>query len=223
MQFERNQMNLRSAIAGLAIFCFAGAVALAQNAQASAYAGKPYRGQAQAIPGRVQAEFYDVGGEGVAYHDSDAGNNGSGKLNKGNSELDQFRKDEDVDISYTKKEFDKTVDGLDETYGELYVGWTAPGEWIKYTVDVKQAGVYTVNAHVSSNNQNAEISLDFDGRDVTGPIVIPTTGHWHKWRICNGLAEVKLDKGIHILTLRFLKEGNMNVDYLEFLSKNELK
>ncbi len=59
----------------------------------------------------------------------------------------------------------------------------------------------------------------FDGVDVTGPIVIPTTGHWHRWRICNNLAEVKLTKGIHILTLKFVKEGNMNIDYLEFLPK----
>ena len=90
-------------------------------------------------------------------------------------------------------------------------------------MDVSQPGVYTVNSHLSSNNQNAEISLEFDGRDVTGPIVIPTTGHWHKWRVCNNLAEVKLDKGLHVLTLKFVKEGNMNVDYLEFLAKGEGK
>ena len=103
------------------------------------------------------------------------------------------------------------------------MGWTAPGEWIKYTVNVERTGVYTVNAHLSSNNQNAEISLEFDGAGGTGPIVIPTTGHWHKWRICNHLAEVKLDKGIHVMTLKFLKEGNMNVDYLEFVSKGDAK
>ncbi len=213
-------MKIGSAIAGLAVFCFTGAAALAQTAQPSAaYAGKPYQGRPQVIPGRIQAAFYDVGGEGVAYHDSDAVNNGSGTLNKGTGYLDQFRKGEGVDISYTKKAWDKTVDGQDETYGELYVGWTAPGEWIKYTVDVKQTGVYTVSAHLSSNNQNAEIGLDFDGVDLTGPIVIPTTGHWHRWRICNNLAEVKLAEGLHIMTLKFVKEGNMNVDYLEFLPK----
>ena len=213
-------MKNRTAIAGLAFSCVVGAVALAQGAQtATAYAGKPYQGEPQTIPGRIQAELYDAGGEGVAYHDADAVNNGSGKLNKGTSFVDQFRKEEGVDISYTKREFDKTVDGLDETYGELYVGWTAPGEWIKYTVEVKQTAVYTVNAHLSSNNQNAEISLDFDGVDATGPIVIPTTGHWHKWRICNSLAQIKLDKGLHVMTLKFLKEGNMNVDYLEFVTK----
>src|SRR5512141_1575954 len=35
----------------------------------------------QRIPGRLQCELYDVGGPGVAYHDSDAKNSGSGALN----------------------------------------------------------------------------------------------------------------------------------------------
>lgn len=214
-------MRIESAVAGLAVLCFTGAVALAQPSPV--YMGKPYQGNAQVIPGRIQAEFYDVGGDGVAYHDSDPTNNGSGTLNKGDSYLDQFRKDEGVDISYTKKQWDKTVDGMDETYGELYVGWTAPGEWIKYTVEVKETGTYTVNSHLSSNNQNAEISLEMDWVDVTGPIVIPSTGHWHKWRICNNLAEVRLTKGFHVMTLKFVKEGNMNVDYLEFLPKGAAK
>ena len=189
-------------------------------AQPPVYAGKPYKGQKQTIPGRVQAEFYDVGGPEVAYHDSDPGNNGSGTLNKGGTELDQFRKDEGVDISYTKAEFDKAADGQVEKLGQLYVGWTAPGEWIKYTVEVKQSGTYAVGAHLSSNNANAEISLAFDGVDKTGPIVVPQTGHWHKWMISEKLAEVKLEKGTHVMTLSFLKEGNMNVDYLEFSLKN---
>jgi hypothetical protein len=41
--------------------------------------------------------------------------------------------------------------------------------------------------------------------------------------VCNNLAEVKLNKGLHVLTLKFVKEGNMNVDYLEFLAKGEGK
>ena len=57
----------------------------------------------QKIPGKVQCEFYDLGGEGQAYHDSDSINNGSGKLNPANgSFLNEFRMNEGVDISYTK-------------------------------------------------------------------------------------------------------------------------
>src|SRR3954453_1260793 len=36
----------------------------------------PYLGTAAAVPGTVQAENYDSGGEGVAYHDTTSGNTG---------------------------------------------------------------------------------------------------------------------------------------------------
>ena len=70
--------------------------------------GKPYQdiryqGGAQKIPGRVECAYYDLGGEGVAYHDLDARNNGSGVVNPvDGTYLNQFRMEEGVDISYTK-------------------------------------------------------------------------------------------------------------------------
>jgi len=52
------------------------------------YTGTPYLDSVaavsiQRIPGKLKCAFYDRGGEGVAYHDSDRRNNGSGGLNKG--------------------------------------------------------------------------------------------------------------------------------------------
>ena len=187
------------------------------TAQPAGYRGKPWEGKPQAIPGRVQAEFYDTGGEGVAYHDTDAVNNGSGKLNTGGTPVDRFRQDEGVDLSYTKQAFDKTVDGVVEKLGELYVGWTAAGEWINYTVDVQAAGTYRVQAHLSSRTEVAQIALAFDSVDKTGPVTLPTTGHWHTWRNVDNLTEVKLEKGLHVMTLSVLKEGNFNLDYLDFV------
>jgi hypothetical protein len=65
--------------------------------------GKPWQNKPQPIPGKIECEYYDLGGEGIAYHDSDSINNGSGKLNPANgSYLNEFRMNEGVDISYTK-------------------------------------------------------------------------------------------------------------------------
>src|ERR1700677_2862239 len=62
-----------------------------------------YHGGPQKIPGRVQCAYYDFGGEGIAYHDSDAITSGSGTFNKPDGiYLNQFRMNESVDISYTK-------------------------------------------------------------------------------------------------------------------------
>src|SRR5580658_7751814 len=74
----------------------------------SQYKGVPYhdgRYQAgpQKIPGRVLCAYYDLGGEGVAYHDTDLKNQGSGGLNPADGTyLDEFRMHEGVDTSYTK-------------------------------------------------------------------------------------------------------------------------
>jgi hypothetical protein len=124
------------------------------------YTGAPYRdgvytGGAQKIPGRVECAYYDSGGEGVAYHDSDAKNNGSGGLNPADgSYLNQFRMDEGVDTSYTK--FHDTIDNspydiVQPEENQLYVGWTEPGEWFNLTVDVAKAGVYRGDLLYTSN------------------------------------------------------------------------
>jgi len=61
------------------------------------YSGTPYQDQvyregAQIIPGKLQCEYYDFGGEGIAFHDSDSENSGSGGLNKTDgSYLHEFR------------------------------------------------------------------------------------------------------------------------------------
>jgi len=132
-----------------------------------------------------------------------------------------FRKDEGVDVSYTKAAFDKFADGKVLDVDQYYVGWTSVGEWLNYTVDVKAAGIYTINLLASSNNANAEINLNVNGVDKSGPIVLASTGHWHKWNMYNKVAEVSLEKGKQVLTLKFVKEGNMNVQHLEFVLKNE--
>jgi hypothetical protein len=109
------------------------------------YRGQPYHdavysGSPQKIPGRVQCAYYDLGGAGVAYHDADAVNYGSGHLNPPNGTyLNEFRMDEGVDISYTK--FHDEIDNSPYNKvlppeNQLYVGGTEPGEWFNMTVDV---------------------------------------------------------------------------------------
>ncbi|GAC1300137.1 MAG: hypothetical protein NVSMB24_00030 [Mucilaginibacter sp.] len=189
-------------------------------------AGKPWQSKIQQIPGRVECEYYNAGGEGVAYHDSDSVNNGSGKLNPANgSYLNEFRMHEGVDISYTKSHdidnnpYNKVPRDMDK----LYVGWTHPGEWINYTVRVNETRAYEVGLMYTANG-NGAISLDIDGKNISGPLnVTPTHDdhdpiqwrQWHHWNKSE-LGSVKLKKGVHILTLHVVSNGNMNFDYLEF-------
>jgi hypothetical protein len=198
------------------------------------YAGKPfedsvYHGGPQKIPGRVQCAYYDLGGEGVAYHDTDAVNQGSGKLNPADGTyLNQFRMNEGVDTSYTK--FRKSVidnspyDKVVPPENQLYVGWTKPGEWFNMTVDVARSGVYRIDLLYTSQ-EGATIDLERNGKKLTGPIQITSTAdpaepiawrQFHHWNIAKDMAEVKLPKGVSVLTLRILTNGNMNLAYFDF-------
>ena len=183
--------------------------------------------KAQQIPGKVQCELYDQGGEGVAYHDADAVNNGSGKLNPANGTfLNEFRMKEGVDISYTKSgDIDNNpYNVVEPLMGELYAGWTEPGEWINYTVKVNKTGTYQVGLMYTASGDGG-ISLAIDGKELTKELLVPSTRNekepvewrqWHHWNRIDAMANVKLEKGVHVLTLKTVSHGNMNYDYLEF-------
>ena len=199
------------------------------------YKGTPYQdsrynGGAQKIPGRVECAYYDHGGEGVAYHDTDAKNNGSGGLNPADGTyLNQFRMDEGVDTSYTKFHGKDPIDNspydlVQPPEDQLYVGWTEPGEWFNLTVDVAHAGLYSGDLLYTSN-RGGSISLDVNGKDATGPLTIPTTFNaadpiawrqWHHWNLLPGIARLKLPVGKSVLTVHILTGGNMNLAYFDF-------
>lgn len=211
--------------------------AIAASAPASnflaSYKGTPYKDSRyhagpQAIPGRIQCAYYDLGGEGVAYHDTTPINEGSGKLNPANgSYLNEFRMKEAVDTSYTKfhdaidnNPYDKVV----PEENQLYVGWTQPGEWFNITVDAAREGSYSADLLYTSN-RGGTISIDVNGADVTGPIVIQSTNdatdpiawrQWHHWNVMKDAVKLNLTPGKNVLTIHILTEGNMNLAYLDF-------
>ncbi len=196
------------------------------------YAGRPYTDDKhkmpiQLIPGGIQCEFYDMGGEGVSFHDSDSTNLGSGVLNPADgSYLNEFRKHEAVDISYTKSGGidDSPHNLIEPKMNQLYLGWTQPGEWTNYTVDVKRKGLYQIGLMYTAN-QNAEISLSINNKSKTGPLSIPSTyasadtiewRQWHHWNFLESISLLELKKGKQVLTLRIVSTGQMNLDYLMF-------
>jgi hypothetical protein len=219
--------------AGCGLGTFAVAAEAAKEYQGTPFHDSVYAGGGQKIPGRVQCAYYDFGGEGIAYHDTDAKNSGSGMLNPANGTyLNEFRKNEAVDISYTK--FHDAIDNspfnlVQPPEGQLYVGWTEPGEWFNLTVEVEQAGIYTFDLLYTSN-RGGTISLDLNGKPVTAAIAIVSTKNeadpvawrqWHHWNLMQNLAEVALPKGRSVLTVHVLSGGNMNFAYLDFRSTDK--
>ena len=179
---------------------------------------------------------YDLGGEGVAYHDTDPRNHGSGELNPADGTyLNEFRIHEGVDTSYTK--LNRKPDPVDDNPfdkivppAELpYVGWTEPGEWFNITVDVTRAGTYTAD-FLYTSNRGGTISVDVNGKDATGALQITSTNdpgdpltwrQWHHWNLATQLFKLHLNEGNNVLTIHILTFGNMNLAYFDFKPVHE--
>jgi hypothetical protein len=130
-----------------------------------------------ALPGRIQAENYDKGGDGVAYHDTTSGNSGGA-----------YRAD-DVDIKATS-----------DASGSYMVKTVRAGEWLAYSVSVAASGTYSIGLRGASAGGGGTVHVTIDGADVTGPIVIPDTGGWTAWQTVTK-SGVNLTAGSHILRL----------------------
>jgi hypothetical protein len=182
------------------------------------------------IPGKLECEFYDKGGEGVTYHDSDPQNNGSGNLNTGGGYYADFRKKEAADISYTKFEgqdnsaYNKVI----PLPYQLYIGWTEPGEWLKYSVDVTESGNYQIGVMYTSN-RGGTIRFYIDDTDMTSILNIPTTydandltawRQWHHWNRVDSLTTQHIDMGRRLIKLKIETMGNFNFDYFLFTKVN---
>ncbi len=124
----------------------------------TASSGGPYGGTAVAIPGTIQAENFDEGGQGVGYSDTTPQNLGGQYRSTG------------VDIEATS-----------DSGGGYNVGWVGAGEWLKYSVNVASTGSYTLEFRVASEGTGGTFHLEVNGRDVTGPLTVPRTGAWQAW------------------------------------------
>ncbi|MDD5688276.1 MAG: carbohydrate-binding protein [Elusimicrobia bacterium] len=153
----------------------------------------PYGGTARSIPGTIQVEDFDNGGEGVAYHDTDG-------VNEGNL----YRTADGVDIEATT-----------DTGGGYNIGWTLAGEWLEYTVNVVTAGTYTLEARVASESVGGKFHVEFNGTDKTGPITVPTTGGNQTWTTVS--KTVSLSSGQQVMRVALDSIGDYNVGNINYI------
>ncbi len=197
-----------------------------QNNIPKVYTGIPfkdniYRKGAQNIPGRIECKHFDLGGEGVAYHDKDTINNGSGPYNHQEGHCEPgaeyeayFRINEGVDLSYAKEKLDFSHPNIftpDRRQG--FIGWTNDGEWCNYTVKVKKAGKYKIGFLYSNNIRTFKLSVN---NQLAGEYTVPLkTGSPHYWNYVENIGTISFSKaGLNLITLHI--SGGMNYAYLQF-------
>lgn len=128
----------------------------------------------------------------VTYSDSDASNNGGAYRNDG------------VDIK------SRTDEGF-------FVGWTEPGEWLEYKIEIA-AGSHDVSSLVASTPGGGSYTLTLDGAHI-GSRDIAATGGWQTWQTQSvGQAFVET-AGIHTLRVNIIS-GEFNLDNIRFEAKS---
>ena len=159
---------------------------------------QPFGGTPAAVPGTVQAANYDTGGQGVAYN-----------VTSTNGSANSYRSD-GVDLEATSDTQDTSAAG-----GADNLGWTAAGQWFKYTVEVSTAGTYTVSFRVAAPGAitDALHIANSAGTNLTGSVAVPNTGGYQTWATVT--ASVTLAAGAQTLTVDQDAAG-WNLHYLAF-------
>ncbi len=136
--------------------------------------GTPYFGSPVIIPSLIQAENFDKGGEGIAYHDVNPNNIGLA-----------YRPDEGVDIEPSNDQ------GFD-------VFWMVAGEWLEYTIQVPKAGLYDIIPNVSTVPGFGNFRILVNNIDISGKRQVTNTGGWQSWKPIT-IKDVQLNAGRQIL------------------------
>ncbi len=145
----------------------------------------PFGGSPRRLPGVVEAEDFDAGAADVAYHDVTERNEGA-----------DYRDPTRVDIERRG----------DASNGHG-IGWTRQGEWLIYTVEVEEPGTYGLEIPVASAKAGGRFHIEFDGRDVTGPIRVPDTGAWTKLETVR-IGRVELPRGRMVMKVVMDADGD---------------
>lgn len=137
----------------------------------------PFGGTPGAVPGQVEAENFDNGGEGVGYHTGNPVNFTSGLYrNTGVS-----------------------IEPTGDAGGGFDVGWLRAGDYLNYTVNVANAGNYDLAVRVANASAGGSFHVQIDGNSF-GSAIIPDTGGFQVYTTVT-LPAISLTAGLHVVKL----------------------
>lgn len=163
----------------------------------------PYGGTAVDLPGTIEAGRFDYfeGGKGqnIAYLDLTSANSGD------------FRTTESVDAT------SNTAEGA-------VVGWINAGEWMEYTVNIAQSGLYSLDFRSASGNASGggPFHLELDGQPISSDIPVPSTSTtvWTVWA-SKTVESIPMTAGRHVLRVAF-SYGEFNLGKMTFTRTGNL-
>jgi len=163
----------------------------------------PYGGTRWPIPGVIEAGKYDTfeggSGQNIAYFDLSPGNSGD------------FRMNESVDVAAVTNE-------------GATVGWINAGEWLEYSVNIAQSGMYSFAFRYASGNSagGGPFQLMLNGQPISTDITVPSTSStvWTVWGT-KTVNDIPLTAGNHVLRINF-SQGEFNLGRMTFTRSGDL-
>jgi aryl-phospho-beta-D-glucosidase BglC (GH1 family) len=150
---------------------------------------EPFLGKPFTIPGTIEAEDFDIGGEGLTYHETDLVNPSTG-----------YRPNEEVDVY----EWDND---------RYYINNALPGEWYEYTVDVGGDNEYKIDIYLASFEGGGTFNLKIG--DAESDIL--TAPGLSTWLLTDSVSTImNLTAGEQIMRFTVLSEPLFNIDKLVF-------
>ena len=160
------------------------------------------------IPGVINMSDYDMGRSGYAYYDVDDANYqlSSGNFQAWNSGW-VYRND-GVDI-------EKSTDTTNLKGNGYHLGFVNKGEWINYTVDVKESGVYSLYSRMAALDDGGKFQIEIDDEPVTSSLSVSSTGDWNTFKTLQ-FDNIILEEGEHVLSFHTKELPAFNISTMEF-------
>ncbi|MCE9559864.1 MAG: family 16 glycosylhydrolase [Armatimonadetes bacterium] len=158
----------------------------------SKVATTPYLGAETVLPARVQAEDFDKGGEGFAYHDLEATNLGPSTYRVSGVDLNA----------------NTTEDGTPS------IGWIEQDEWMTYSVKLIREMTGNLSFRVGSPNSGKRFEVQIDDKVVATNVVVPNTQSWSLYKTVT-LPNITLTRGSHKIRV-IANDSLWNFNWFQF-------
>jgi len=141
----------------------------------------------------LEAEDFNEGASHYGYWDKDVANLGNNTTYRSNTSVDIENHPNNV----------------------VNIGYMNDGEWLRYTINVVQAGLYDIDCIVASGvNNGGKFHISVNGTNLTNDIIVPfTSADWGTWTTVTA-KNVVLQAGLQYIDVRI--NGGFNLDKFRF-------
>jgi hypothetical protein len=102
----------------------------------------------------------------------------------------------------------------------VHVGWLNTGEWLQYTVDVQQDGLYTIRVRTAADADGGAFHFQIGEADLTTSRTTPNTGSWQGFQttVIQNVPLTTADKQLRL----FVDKDGFNLGGMEFVRTGDI-